>query len=111
MRHLPTATPAPAAHSESERLFEPMRRTMESPRPRRRLKAKTAVATTPQAAVVGRPLSPEPETPQARQKLGPREVFLVTFPHPQQERSMDGYPLTAPGSMSKKDVLDRLLNA
>ena len=84
---------------------------MESPRPRRRLKAKTAVAAMPQATVVGRPLSPEPEAPQARQALGAREVFLVTFPHPKKERSEDGYPLTAPGSLSKADVLDRLLNA
>ena len=36
-----------------------------------------------------------------------KKVYLVTLPHPKQDRSADGFPLVAPGSLSKQDILER----
>lgn len=40
-----------------------------------------------------------------------RQVFLVTFPHPKAEFSQCGARLVPPGSMSRTDVLSKLLQA
>ena len=88
-----------------------MGKTVVKPRPNRRLTGKTSFKVTPQSAVVGSVLASEPDAKEARQKLAPKKVYLVTFPHPKQKRSKDGYPLKAPGSMTKSQVLDRLLGA
>ena len=40
-----------------------------------------------------------------------RQVYLITFPHPQASHSKCGVKLVAPGSMSKTDLLNRVLDA
>ena len=88
-----------------------MGKTVASPRPTHRLKAKTSLKTSTQAFVIGSVLAPEPETKEECQKVAPKRVYLVTSPHPRQQRSKDGYALKAPGSMTKSEVLDCLLGA
>jgi hypothetical protein len=88
-----------------------MGKTVVSPRPTHRLKGKTTWKPRPQTAVVGLLLNEDPVSQSDRQKLAPRRVFLVTFPHPKQKRSKDGYRLVAPESLPKSEVLNRLLQA
>ena len=87
-----------------------MGKTVLSPRPRPRLRVQTSARAPPQACAVGEELTPDPGTQQESNKLGPQQVFLVTFLHPRRQSSQDGYPSTAPGSMTKSEVLDRLLH-
>ena len=86
-----------------------MGKTVVGSRPSHRLTAKTIFHPKPQTAVVGSVLVPEPGTQAECQALAPKQVYLVTLPHTQQQRSKDGYPLNAPGSMTKTQVLDCLL--
>ena len=88
-----------------------MAETVVSLPPRRRLTVKTSLKASTQSAIVGSVLALDPDANEDRQKLAPKQVFLVTFPHPKQQRSKDGYPLKAPGSMTKSQVLDRLLSS
>lgn len=88
-----------------------MGKTLMGPLPSHRLTKKTALKPRPQSAITGLALEAEPETNADRQKVAPKMVYLVTFPHPKAAFSKDGYPLKAPGSLTKSEVLDRLLNA
>ena len=60
----------------------------------------------PRAQLLPQPPVLPPEEPRAK-----RMVYLVTMPHPVSERSTDGVKLVAPETLSKQDVLDRILLA
>ena len=70
------------------------------PQPTRRLRNKTKVQRPKQTAIVAQALFEEAAP-------GPNEVYLVTIAHPKEAKSKDGYPLKAPGSMTKQEVLDK----
>ena len=55
---------------------------------------------------------PEPlDLGQEAAEDGKRKVYLVTFPRPKQERASTGEILVAPGSLLKKDVFEKCLDA
>ena len=69
----------------------------------RRLRQKTTV------------LGQEPVGPlDLEEEVGPqahRQVYLVTFPHPNQAFSAEGIPLVATQTLTKQQVLDRVLQS
>ena len=73
---------------------------------RKRLRSKTPPPRNPQAPLPG-PLCLDEEAPQ-RMK---RKAYLITFPHPRQETAASGEPLVAPSSLTKEEMLERILDS
>ena len=48
---------------------------------------------------------------QDEQLAAKRQVYFLTFPHPHVERSKDGIELVAPGTLSREDILRRVLES
>ena len=69
--------------------------------PKRRISGKRRVQE-------GLPAPPELEREAL---LAKKMAYLVTLPHPQQDRSADGHRLVAPRTKSKQQVLECLLDA
>ena len=79
-------------------MFAPLRR-MRSKGPDPRRESQQPVGSMP--ALPG-----EEEDPSAK-----RQVYFLTFPHPQAERGQDGVKLVAPDSLTRRDVLQKVLDA
>ena len=70
---------------------------------RRRLRAKTPDSQTPVL---------ELEDFAAQEVSSSRvAAYLVTFPHPRETTSADGFPLRAPGSMTRRELLECFLDS
>ena len=78
------------------------------PLPQRRLRGKTPPAWVARGQIsLPEPLElPDEARPDAR-----RQVYLVTFPFPKQQRSTTGEVLVPSSSMSKEDLVQRMLEA
>ena len=74
--------------------------------PRQRLRCKTAPYQRAQVALAELPDFAAQEAPSGR-----KQIYLVTFPHPQQRASVSGVLLAAPGSLSHGNLRDRVLDA
>ena len=79
---------------------------MSSGHARKRLRAKTPPPQLPQSPLPS-PLVLGDEAPD-RMK---RKVYLITFPHPRQERAASGERLVAPSSLTKEEMLERILDS
>ena len=79
---------------------------LQAPPPERRVRGKSSRGTVAQTPL------PEPvELGDEATSESKRMVYLVTLPHPRLNRSSDGFPLTAPGSLTKPQVLQRFQDA
>ena len=74
--------------------------------PMRRLRVKTKMQKRKQV-----PLATLDDWESEEKTGSRRQVYLVTFPHPRASHSACGKKLVAPGSMTKKQVLECLLDA
>ena len=79
--------------------------TVVLPPPTRRLRSKITLLPKSITTLVG--LVAADETKDS----GPRQVYLVTLPHPKQQKSQDGYTLIAPGSLTREQVLHKFLDS
>ena len=91
-------TPVPTRRLRSKTTICP-KHTAIAPAPTRRLRSKTTVRPKPLTPLVGLVAA------EAGTDNGPKQVYLVTLPHPKQLKSQDGYSLIAPGSLTKVQVL------
>jgi len=75
-------------------------------KPSRRLRFKTSPFSTQRSCVHGTDDWASQEIPDTK-----RQVYLVTLPHPRKSHSMCGKKLVAPGSKSKRQILECFLDA
>ena len=97
-------TPVPTRRLRSKTTICPKHIAI-APAPTRRLRSKTTVCPQPLTPLVGLVAA------EAGTDNGPKQVYLVTLPHPRQLKSQDGYSLIAPGSLTKDQVLCKFLDA
>ena len=79
---------------------------LQAPPPARRARGKT-----PRGTVAQMPLLEPVELGDEATSESKRMVHLFTLPHPRLDQSSDGFPLAAPGSLTKPQVLQRFQDA
>jgi hypothetical protein len=96
------------AQSWTAGLHKPIRDTMPPAFgiPTRRLRVKTKFVKPKQV-----PLTKIDDWALEEQDGSRRQVYLVTFPHPKSSHSKCGRLLVAPGTLTKRQILEKLLDA